>query len=125
MSTVNGKLITPLLDETERIDGVEKKVKTVVVSVRELIDYANQATVRLEKTSTKVSNLEQQAIALDNRLKTVESKQKESVTKVLSWLNFLVLMVILGSFFHWQQIQPELKNNLKTLVESLNTVEDK
>ena len=39
MSTINGKLTVPLTDDTERIGKVEKKVDSVVVSLRELIEY--------------------------------------------------------------------------------------
>ena len=122
MSTNNGKLVTPLSDEIERIEAVEKKVNTVVVSLRDLINYTNQKSDRLqkvEKTLAKVSYL-------DNRLKTVESQQKKSVAKVLIWLNFLVSIVIIGSFaWNWQQTHPQIRNNLQKFIQTLEAIENK
>lgn len=121
MSINNGKLITPLSDETERIEVVEKKVNRVVVSLRDLINYTNQESDRLqkaEKTLAKVSHL-------DNRLQAVESQQKKSLAKVLIWINFLVSVIIMGLFAqNLPQTYPELQHNLQTIIRSFKAIED-
>ena len=112
MSTINGKLIVPLTDDTERIGKVEKKVNSVVVSLQELIEYSNQENKRIKQTIVKVSDL-------DNRLQTIESK-KRSGTKVLIWLNFMVSIVITASLAgNLLQIHPETINKWQTLIKSL------
>ena len=114
MSTINGKLTTPLADDTERIEKVEKKVNSVVVSLRELIDYSDRENIRIKQTIAKVSDL-------DNRLQAL-SNQKQSGTKVLIGMNFLVLIATFGLFAgNFLQINPDKLDNWQTVIELFKT----
>ena len=112
MSTINGKLITPLSDDAERIEKVEKKVNSVVISVRELIEYSNTENKRIKQTIVKVSDL-------DNRLQAL-SNQKKSSIRLLIGMNLLVLTAIISLFAsNLVQINPETLNKWQTTIESL------
>lgn len=122
MSTTNGKLITSLTDETERIEKVEKKVNSVVVSLTELIEYSNQESVRFKKVEHSLAKVSD----LGNRLQAVEFKQQKSGIKLLLGMNFLTILIVIGSFAgNFFQLNPEVINDWKTGIENLQDVQQK